>query len=106
MRLHWPLLAPLFELISQPLFELAGPFLYPAQWGKFNADARLVEEIDRDLLYHAGADAAEHMLAGMPLDNDVIDALVMQELAEQKARQGLPAHKTLRAFSLKSDYRI
>jgi hypothetical protein len=49
------------------------------------ADACLVEEIDRDLLDHARADAAEHMLAGMALDNHVVDAVVMEELSEQKA---------------------
>ena len=50
-----------------------------------SAGACLVEEIDCDLLDDAGADAAEHMLAGVPLDDDIVDPLVMQELAEQKA---------------------
>jgi hypothetical protein len=50
-----------------------------------SADACLVEEIDCNLLDDAGTDAAEHMLAGVPLDDDIVDPLVMQELAEQKA---------------------
>jgi hypothetical protein len=50
-----------------------------------SAGACLVEEIDCDLLDDAGADAAEHMLAGVPLDDNIVDPLVMQELAEQKA---------------------
>ena len=49
------------------------------------ADARLVEEVDCDLLDHAGADAAEHMLAGVSLDNNIVNSVVMQELTEQKA---------------------
>ena len=49
------------------------------------ADAGLVEQIDRDLLDHAGADAAEHVVAGVPLEDDVVDAGLVQQLAEQQA---------------------
>ena len=41
-------------------------------------------------LDHAGADAAEHVLAGLPLQNDVVDAVLMQELAEQQSRRAGP----------------
>ena len=51
------------------------------------ADTRLVKQVDGDLLDDAGADAVEHILAGLPLDDDVIDAVLMQKLTEQQARR-------------------
>ena len=50
------------------------------------AHAGLVEQVDADLLEDAGADAAEHVLAAHPLDDDVVDPGVVQQLAEQQAR--------------------
>ena len=46
------------------------------------ADAGLVQQIHRDLLDDAGAHAAEHMLGGLPLEDDVVDAAPLQQLAE------------------------
>ena len=51
------------------------------------ADAGFVEQVDRDLFDDAGADAAEHVLAGLPLQDDVVDAVLVQQLAEQQARR-------------------
>ena len=51
------------------------------------ADAGLVQEIDGHLLDHAGADAAEHVLRRLPFQDDVVDAVLVQELAEQQARR-------------------
>ena len=53
------------------------------------ADAGFVEQVDRGLLEHAGADAAQHVLAAAPLEDDVVDAGLVQQLAEQQARRGL-----------------
>ena len=50
------------------------------------AEARLVEQVDRRLLEHAGADAAEHVFAAAALEDDVVDAGVVQQLAEEQAR--------------------
>ena len=51
------------------------------------ADADLVQEVDAHLLEHAGADAAEHVLAGLPLEDHRVDAGLRQELPEQQARR-------------------
>jgi hypothetical protein len=51
------------------------------------ADARLVKKIDRDLLDDAGANAAEHVFAGLPFENNVVDAVLVQELTEQESRR-------------------
>ena len=50
------------------------------------ADARLVKQIDGDLFDNAGADAVKDVFAGLPLDDDVIDAVFMEKLTEQQAR--------------------
>jgi hypothetical protein len=50
------------------------------------ADASLVEKIYGDLFDDAGTDAAEHVFAGLPFQDDVIDAVLVQELAEQQSR--------------------
>ena len=45
----------------------------------------LVEQVDRDLLEHAGADAAEHVVGAALLEDDVVDAGLGQQGAEQQA---------------------
>ena len=50
------------------------------------ADPGLVEQVHRDPLDHAGTDAAEHMVGGLPFQDDVVDAILVQELAEQQTR--------------------
>jgi hypothetical protein len=63
-----------------------------------SADARLIEKVHGDLFDYAGANAAEHMIGGLPFQNDVIDAVFVKELTEQKARgagaddDDLPSH--------------
>jgi len=47
-----------------------------------HADAGLVQQINRDLFDNAGAYAAEHMVGGLPLQDDIVDAPTLQELAE------------------------
>src|SRR5208282_5273498 len=51
------------------------------------ADAGLVEQIQGDLFDDAGPDAAEDVFGGLPFQDDVIDAVLVQELAEQQARR-------------------
>ena len=51
------------------------------------ADLRLVEQGDRAHLEHAGADAAEHIVAAAALEHDVGDAVQMQKAREQQARR-------------------
>ena len=50
------------------------------------ADARFVKQVDGDLLDDAGADAAKDVFAGLPLDDDVVDAVFMEKLTKQQAR--------------------
>jgi hypothetical protein len=42
------------------------------------ADAELVEEIDTHLFEHAGANAPEHVLAGLAFEDDGVDARLGQ----------------------------
>ena len=51
------------------------------------ADAGLVHEVDADLLQDAGADARQHVVAGLAFENDGVDAGLVQQLAEQQARR-------------------
>jgi Holliday junction DNA helicase RuvA len=46
------------------------------------------QQVDRHLLQHAGADAAEHVVGAALLDDDVVDAGLVQQGAEQQARAG------------------
>ena len=48
-------------------------------------DAQLFEQADRALFQHAGADPRQHVVAVLALENDVVDAVAMQQLAEQQA---------------------
>ncbi len=49
------------------------------------ADACPVEQVDRALLEHAGADALLHVLAAARLEHDGLDALQLQEPREREA---------------------
>jgi len=49
------------------------------------AHAGAVEHLDRALLEHAGADAAEDVLATAVFDDDGVDAGEVEQLPEQKA---------------------
>ena len=48
---------------------------------------RLAHEVDETLLENTGADPPQHIVAGDPLDDDVVDAVFRQQLAEQQARR-------------------
>ncbi len=45
-------------------------------------DAGVIEHLDRPLLEHPGANAAEHVLAAAAFDDDRVDAGEMQQLPE------------------------
>lgn len=49
------------------------------------AAARLVEQTDGALFQDAGADAAEHMVPRVALEDDRVDAGLVQQLAKQQA---------------------
>ena len=51
------------------------------------AHAQLVEQIDRHLLQHAGADAAEHVLGAALFDDGVVDARLAEQGAQQQSRR-------------------
>ena len=70
------------------------------------ADLRLLEQIDRALLEHAGADPPLDVLPAAPLQDDGLDALKMQELREQQARRPGPHDANLRAHPCGSSSRV
>ena len=47
----------------------------------------LAQQVDRALLQHTGADAAQHVLGGLALDDHRVDTGVMQQLTQQQARR-------------------
>ena len=63
------------------------------------AAAGFVDQRDGALLQHAGADAAEHMLAAVALEDDGVDAGLVQQLAEQQAGGAGPDDRHLRPLS-------
>ena len=73
------------------------PVMHEALAVHAGADAGLVDQIDRDLLDHAGADAAQHVLAGVPLEDDVVDAVLVEQLAEQQAGRAGADDRDLRS---------
>ena len=82
--------------MPHPVDANLGAIMHQAFAVHARADACLVEEIDRHLLDDAGADAAEHIVAGMPLQDDVVDVVLLQQLAEQEARRPRPDDRDLR----------
>ena len=49
------------------------------------ADAGFVEQVNAHLLQHACADAREHIVASLALEDDGINAGFVEQLAEQQA---------------------
>ena len=49
-----------------------------------STDACFVEKLDRSLLDDSGAHAAKDICAGLAFQNDVVDAVLVEKLAEQK----------------------
>ncbi len=50
------------------------------------AAARLAHQGGEAVFQHAGADAAEHVVPGVPLQHHGLDALEVEQLGEQQAR--------------------
>ena len=50
-------------------------------------DADLVQQADGALFEHARANPPEDVVAVLALENDVVDAVAMQQLSEQQARR-------------------
>ena len=50
------------------------------------SDTGFVEQVDADLLKHPCANAREHILAGLALQNHGVNAGLVQQLTEQQAR--------------------
>jgi hypothetical protein len=48
-------------------------------------DAGLVEQVNRDLFDDARPNAAEDIFAGLPLQDNIIDAVFVEELTEQQS---------------------
>ena len=49
------------------------------------------------MLAAAGANAAEHVLAGLPFENHIVDAVFVEKLTEQQARRSSPDDRNLGA---------
>ena len=72
------------------------------------ANACFVHQVHRDLFEYTGANPPEHILSTLPLNNDGVDARLVQQLAEQQARRSAANNSDLSAcnsgheFSLSS----
>ena len=64
------------------------------------AYAKAVEHFDRALLEHAGADALEHIILAALLDDQRVDAGLVQQLAEQQPRRPRADDRNLDAHHL------
>ena len=51
------------------------------------AGAHFIEQSHRSFLQQSGADTAEHIVRGLALQNDVVDAMAVQQLPEQQSRR-------------------
>ena len=51
------------------------------------AGADLIEQRHRALFEQAGADAAEHIVGRLAFQDDVVDAVAVQQLSEQQSRR-------------------
>ena len=74
-------------------------FMHEAVLVHARADARLVEEVHCDLFDDAGAHPAKHVFAGLSLEDDVIDAVFVEELAEQQSRRAGSNNGDLRSHA-------
>src|SRR5579883_176876 len=64
------------------------------------ADAGLVEQINGGLLDDAGADSPLNVFCGLPFEDDVVDAVLVQELSEQQSRRARSDNHDLCAHAL------
>ncbi len=51
------------------------------------AGADFIEQRHRSLLEQAGADAAEHIVRGLALEDDVVDSAIVKQLPQQQSRR-------------------
>ena len=77
------------------------PELEPLMRQAFGAQALagtvLLEQIDGALLEHTGADAAEHVFARLPLDDDIVDASPGQEMPQHQPGRAAADNRDLSA---------
>ena len=71
-----------------PAQPISMPSMHEALGMHARADAGFVEHRDHALLEHARADATEHVLAGVPLEDHVVDSRALQQLSQQETRTG------------------
>ena len=77
-----------------------GPVMDEALALQPRAGARLVDQRDRALFEHAGADAAEHIVLRFLFEDDRLDAGAGQQLAEQQSGGTRTDNDNLRAHEL------
>ncbi len=66
------------------------------------ADAGLVQEVGHALLDDACPDAAQHIIAAALLQDDVVDALAVEKLAQEQARRARADDPDLGAHGVRS----
>ena len=66
------------------------------------AHARLVQQIHGHLLQHPGADAAQHIVRALALDQHRINARAVQQLAQQQTGRACAHDSDLGADSARS----
>ena len=54
------------------------------------AGADLIEQRDGSFFQEAGTDATEHVVRALPFENDVVDAVSVQQLPEQQSGRPCP----------------
>ncbi|MNZ47052.1 hypothetical protein D3C78_647550 [compost metagenome] len=60
-------------------------FMHQALGIHARGDTGLAQHVDGALFQYAGADSAQHVLGGLAFEDDVVDAGLVQQLAQQKA---------------------
>jgi len=73
------------DAMARPLEQQFDAFVRQAFGLGARIDAGARQQIHRHLFEHAGADAAQHVVAALAFDDDVVDACLEKQLAEQKA---------------------
>ena len=66
------------------------------------AEPDIPQQFDGAVFEHAGADALEHVVPGLPLHHDAVDAVEMQHMGQQHAGRSAADDCDLRAFHVES----
>jgi hypothetical protein len=66
------------------------------------AEPDIAQQLHGAIFEHAGADALEHVIPGLPLEHDAVDAIEMQHVGQQHAGRSTADDCDLRAFHLES----